>query len=82
MTDVMLFWSLGVQEAVKTQRSFARRTYLSLSRPEACSGSQISRLECEVWEREHFVPVLPVQSTLRLRKSGNGAVSAEVLLLD
>lgn len=48
MAGVMLFWSLGVKEAVKTLRSFARRTYMSWSQPEACSGSAASQLECEV----------------------------------
>lgn len=66
MAGVMLFWSLEVKEAVKTHRSFARRTHMSWSHPEACSGSPASQLEREVWEGKHFVPVLPVQSTLRL----------------
>lgn len=73
VTGVMLFWSLRVKEAVQTLRSFARRAYMSWSQPEACSGSPASQLECEVWEGKNFVPVLPVQSTLRLRNYGDGS---------
>lgn len=48
MAGMMLFWSLGVKEAVQTLRSFARRTYMSWAQPEACSDSPASQLECEV----------------------------------